>query len=592
MNFAILDAKKVSEMDRITEGLLAEFGSEFGISSLPEDVRFEHFAAWLTARRHYSEAAFDASDFVTGNGGDTGIDSIAIIANNNLVTDEATIEELLKVNGYLDVTFIFVQAERSSHFDMAKIGQFGFGVNDFFGAGKLPRNGVVSLYADIMNAIYNQSSKFRPRNPTCLLYYVTTGKWNNDTALLARSDAEVSSLKETGLFSDVSFIPIGADEIQRLYRQSRNAIQRDFVFEKRVVIPEVKGVAQAYLGFLKASDFLSLVCDENGEIIKSLFYENIRDWIGYNKINEEIKETLLTAGKDRFVLMNNGVTVIARMLQATGDKFLIGDFQVVNGCQTTHVLHDNNSLLNESVRIPLRLISTQDETTIEAIIRATNRQTEVRDDQFFAMKEFAKKLESHFRSYPAGKLYYERRPHQYDDQTIEKYRIITHQNLVRAIGAMFLGEPHITTRNFRQLSAKVGKEVFVDTDKCEPYYIAGWTLSRMEEGFKLDLLDKNWKPARYQMLLTIRLLMDKNPLPRMNSNEMVRRCEAMRKLLWKADETARLFEEAANILLNIAKEKIPGGWDRDSIRTEPITRAIFEHFNVPYRGMSTEQASD
>lgn len=192
---------------------------------------------------------------VTGSGGDTGIDSIAIIANNNLITDESTIEDLLEVNGYLDVTFLFVQAERSPHFEMAKIGQFGFGVRDFFGSEKLPRNDAVSLYSDLMKAIYKQSAKFRPKIPTCIVYYVTTGKWNNDTPLVARVDEEVSSLQDTELFSSVSFNPIGASQILSLYRQSQNAIQREFVFDKRVVVPEVNGVTQAYLGFLKATDF-------------------------------------------------------------------------------------------------------------------------------------------------------------------------------------------------------------------------------------------------------------------------------------------------------------------------------------------------
>lgn len=575
---------KVAGMDRITAGLMAEFSGEFGISKLPEDARFEHLAAWLTARRHYSDATFDPSDLITGNGGDTGIDSIAIIANNNLVTDETTIEELLHVNGYLDVTFVFVQAERSAHFDMAKIGQFGFGVNDFFGQGKLPRNEIISLYSDLMKAIYNQSAKFRPKNPSCILYYVTTGKWNNDPALVTRAEAEVSSLKETGLFSEVSFVPIGATQILSLYRQGQNAIQREFIFDQRVVVPEVSGVTQAYLGFLKALDFLKLVCDDDGSLIKSLFYENVRDWIGYNQINQEIRTTLGTADKDRFVLMNNGVTVISRTLQPTGNKFLIGDFQVVNGCQTTHVLHDNKALLDDSVRIPFRLITTQDEAVIESIIKATNRQTEVRDDQFFAMKDFAKKLETYFKSFTGmQRLYYERRPHQYDDQSIERFRIITHQNLVRAVGAMFLGEPHITTRNFRQLSAKVGKEIFVDSDKYEPYYVAGLALARMEEWFKVKVMDTNWKPARYQLLLAFRLAMDKGPLPRMNSNEMVRRCNEMMNIIWNSERFSVALVEAQTALLQIAEEAFPGGWNRDLIRTEPITRAIFKYFHVPYR---------
>jgi len=66
-------------------GVLGEFSSEFKITDLPEDKRFEHLAAWITARRHYSDTSFDPAELVTGNGGDTGLDSIAIIANNNLM---------------------------------------------------------------------------------------------------------------------------------------------------------------------------------------------------------------------------------------------------------------------------------------------------------------------------------------------------------------------------------------------------------------------------------------------------------------------------------------------------------------------------
>jgi AIPR protein len=105
---------------------------------------------------------------------------------------------------------------------------------------------------------------------------------------------------------------------------------------------------------------------------------------------------------------------------------------------TSHVLHACQDQLPDSVQIPFRLVHTQNENVIEDVIRATNRQTEVKDDQFFAMKDFAKRLEAYFKTFPVEtRLYYERRPHQYDAQDIEKIRIITHQNLVRAVGAMF-----------------------------------------------------------------------------------------------------------------------------------------------------------
>jgi AIPR protein len=146
-----------------------------------------------------------------------------------------------------------------------------------------------------------------------------------------------------------------------------------------------------------AKDLLKIICDENDELIESIFYENVRGWEGYNAINNEIRSTLISQDSDRFVLMNNGITIIARSLLATGNKFAMGDFQIVNGCQTSNVLFDNRAILTDAIRVPVRIIHTTDESVTESIITATNRQTEVKTEQFFALRGFAKRLEAYFK---------------------------------------------------------------------------------------------------------------------------------------------------------------------------------------------------
>ena len=165
---------------------------------------------------------FDTADLVTGAGGDTGIDAIAILINGSLVTDSELVAELAKTNGYLDVTFVFVQAERSAAFDGAKIGTFGFGVGDFFrDLPQLPRNEAIREAASIMSAIFALSSRFTRGNPVCRLYYVTTGRWVNDANLVARQQVIVDDLRTTHLFRDVEFIDVDADTIQRFYNQTK-----------------------------------------------------------------------------------------------------------------------------------------------------------------------------------------------------------------------------------------------------------------------------------------------------------------------------------------------------------------------------------
>ena len=231
-------------MDAITLSVLSEFSTAFRLDGMDEDKRFEHLAAWLAVRRHYSDYNFHPGELVTGSGGDTGIDGIGVIVNNNLVTDVDEIAPILEFNGFLDVTFIFVQAERSPKFDTAKLGQFGYGVRDFFGQGQLTRNDVIKNYVEIWQTLYSYWSKFRPGNPSCFLYYITTGKGQNDGSLRTRADTEATDLAALDMFRETSCSLWGADQLRRYYLQSKNSINKQFVFDQKTVVSDVAGVKE------------------------------------------------------------------------------------------------------------------------------------------------------------------------------------------------------------------------------------------------------------------------------------------------------------------------------------------------------------
>jgi hypothetical protein len=560
-------------MDRITKSLLDEFATESCITDKSEESQFEHFACYLNVGRHLSET-FDTADVVTGAGGDTGIDGVATIINGTLVTDPELVQELEEVNGFLEVTFVFIQAERSSGFDTSKIGQFGFGVSDFFSdAPKLPRSHAVASAAEVMAAIYARSSKFKRGNPACRLYYVTTGSWKGDTNLEARRAAVIEDLEQMRLFRDVEFVPVDAEAIQKLYNRAKNAISREFVFAERTVVPEIPGVDEAYIGLLPATEYLKLIEDESGGIIKSIFYDNVRDWQDYNPVNTEMRETLAAGDvRARFALMNNGITVIAKTLRPTGNKIYIEDYQVVNGCQTSHVLYDQRAMIDDTVMVPLRLIATREDGVINSIIKATNRQTEVKEEQLIALSDFQKQLELFFQSFEEGKkLYYERRSRQYNSVGgIEKTRIITPGNLIRAYASMFLEEPHRTTRTYRALLANVGKEIFGPGHRSEPYYAAAYALYRLEFLFRNQTLEAKYKPARYHILLAARILLEPGATPLANSHDMRRYSERLTAHFWDSDASEQVFKRAAAVVDATAS----GNFARDHIRTQPFTDTL------------------
>ena len=75
---------------------------------------------------------FDVNSITVGSGHDTGIDGIAIIVNGHLIEEMDEVSDLLKNNGYLDVTYIFTQVKTSSYFEAKEINNFYFGIQDFF----------------------------------------------------------------------------------------------------------------------------------------------------------------------------------------------------------------------------------------------------------------------------------------------------------------------------------------------------------------------------------------------------------------------------------------------------------------------------
>lgn len=148
-------------MDRITRNLLSEFSERASLGDLPESDQFEHMGAYLTLQRHLGET-FDTREVVVGAGGDTGLDAIGVVLNGTLVTDPELVDELAELNGFVDASFVFVQCERTSGFDASKIGTFGHGVLDFFSdAPKLVRNEDVSAAAELMEAVFRHSAKFK-----------------------------------------------------------------------------------------------------------------------------------------------------------------------------------------------------------------------------------------------------------------------------------------------------------------------------------------------------------------------------------------------------------------------------------------------
>lgn len=564
-------------MDRITENLLKEFSQEHGYLTLSQTEQFEHFVNFSVVSREYSES-FDPNDVHVGRGSTQGIDGLAIIVNGSLVTEEEEIDDLLAANKYLEVDYIFMQAKTSTSFDGADIGSFIEAVRDFFrDQPRLKRNAYLEQKAKVADHILKYTAKMR-HNPTCSLFYVTTGKWTHDNNLLARLEQGKEDIEATELFSRVAVDALGAAEIQRLYRQSKEALTVEIEFPNKVTLPEISGIEQAFIGTIPASVFLKLIIDEVGNIRKSVFEDNIRDFQGDTQVNDGIRKTLRSASVNTFVVLNNGITIVCHGLKVTGNKFVISGYQIVNGCQTSHVLFDCQQDFDTSaVMLPVKLICTQDENIVADIIRATNSQNAVKPEELEAMTEFQKRLEAYYRTFSGiGTLYYERRSKQWVSSSVEKSRVITIPNQIKAISAMFLDLPHRVAGYYGTVRSRIGDQLFKLDHNDIAYYTSALALSRLDSLLKAKVIEPKYRPLRWYLLMLLRYHIAGKDVPPLNSKKIELYCRPIIDSLLDGEKSRLAYQE---VIDKVEKHGIPEV-NKDIVKTQVFRDKLLEPFII------------
>lgn len=221
------------------------------------------------------------------------------------------------------------------------------------------------------------------------------------------------------------------------------------------------------------------------------------------------------------------------------------------------------------------MISTADEEIINAVITATNRQTEVTSEDLYAMSAFQKRLEALYDTFPdKKKLHYERRSKQYASANgIEKVRIIGKTLQVRAFAAMFLDDAHRAARYYGDLRAQVGTKIFIDSHKLEPYYVSAYGYYKLEFLFRNNLLPVYYKPARYHLLMALRYLVGGTDMPALTANKASSYANRIAEVLWSDDASVEIFKEAIEVIDEVLKGD---ALTRDVVKTQSFTDSVKE----------------
>lgn len=557
-------------MDRIVQSYIDDFLKSQQIDEKDSSKQFEMFSSYCAVAQQYTEV-FDLNDILTGAGGDCGIDGIAIIANGTIISSKEEVDDLIELNkGLSDMLFVFIQSKTSSGFSSSEMGTFGAGVVDFFSeTPQFVRNQFIQEKSDLINYIFSKAVHFKSK-PCCFLYYVTTGKWVDDQNCVARKNMIIHDLEELDLFKEVQFIPVDVKLIQKYYRNTIDVIETEIDFSQKVLLPDIPKIKQSYLGYVDYEEYLKLIVGDNGEIRKNVFYDNVRDYQGDNEVNIEIAETIKSAS-NKFILLNNGVTIICKKLTNLRNKFTLTDYQIVNGCQTSHVLYYNKEFINGNLQIPIKLIETLDEDTVNNIIKATNRQTQVTNEQLIALNEFHRQLEAFYQTFSGTqKLYYERRSKQYNYMTeVEKVRIVTISTQIKAAAAMFFDKPHLASRYYGRLLKSVDG-IFNEEHKLSPYYTCAYLLYKLEYLFRNKLLPTQYRKFRYHILMLIKYDFSDGKVPNLNSNKIENVCK---KILECANDNVELQNEVERMIAIINKH-ITDASDTESTKSASLIEEL------------------
>src|SRR5208282_3548933 len=375
------------------------------------------------------------------------------------------VKEIADSSKKLSIEFVFVQSKMRQSFEISELNNFGTGVRLFFSEAALPENSKVSEFRQIKDFIYSDEkviSKLQ-RNPSLHLCYVGTGtEPTNDHFSAIHSVIKNDLAKSTECyFEDVEISVIGGKQLIKFCQELGNS------FEVQIEIKDIfplsvdakADVKKAYAFTCGAPEFLKILKKEDGLLRRSLFNDNVRDYLGnQGAINREIEETVIKQ-PEMFLLCNNGITIVCTGFEQIRDKLVkIENPQIVNGCQTSNAifgLRDHQNVAKLSLLV--RVICTENHGVSNRIVRGTNRQNQVLEEAFEATLPFHQDtLEPFFAAFESGvRLYYERRARQYNnDPLIKKTHIVNLRILTQTFVGMFLDAPHESHRHEAKLLEK------------------------------------------------------------------------------------------------------------------------------------------
>lgn len=304
----------------------------------------------------------------------------------------------------------------------------------------------------------------------------------------------------------------GAKEFKSIIEQNQNKFKSRLPYIDTMELPGTDEVGNSCVVLCHAKDFVSMINTDDGIIRKTLFNDNVRDFQGDNSINSEIAETIKNV-PERFVLFNNGITIVCSSFSQGNRLLEIENPQIVNGCQSSYLLFNASKQKIDLAKISIvvKIISTNNNDLSNEIVKGTNRQNIVMEEAFECTRQFHKNFEQFVNDYVADfsdKIYYERRAKQYaDNPNIKQYQKFNLRNLTQFYVGAILQHPEKAHLHESFLLKKYRSQLFCEKHSNLPYFAVAYTFLTLERLIKEKVITNYFiKYKAHLMMIYFRLL--------------------------------------------------------------------------------------
>ena len=420
-------------LDKILEQRHQEIGA-----GLTAPKFFEIFTAGEIVK-DYDLSYDEIESGIVGDGGDGGVDAIYLFLNGELAQDD-TDTSALKRNVTVDL--ILIQAKTAASFTESAIDKLKAFTEDLLDLSK-DVNSLGGVYnSDVIAAIKRFRSihdALASRFPELSVLYRYASRGDQVHPNVQRkADLLEGVVRQLFSSAKVDFQFLGASELLALARRAPRAS-----FSLRLAEnPISSSGAVAFVCLVSLKDYHAFITDENEHLTRSIFESNVRDYQGSTEVNDQIQTTLEEGCADEFWWLNNGITIVASKATLSGKTLTIEDPQIVNGLQTSTVIHNHfrdHNTESETRSLLVRVIVPPAAESRDRIIKATNSQTLIPIASLRATEVIHRDIEEYLR--PHG-LFYDRRKNHYKNEGKPIDKIVSIPHLAQAVMAMALQRPN------------------------------------------------------------------------------------------------------------------------------------------------------